>query len=99
MGVIGQFFVEVFTNKVFLSMFFSFLVSVLTKISIVLASEKNPNLSAIYRSGGMPSTHTAAVVGMTLGVLFFEGVGTLFVIALAFSIVIIHDSMGVRYQA
>lgn len=86
------------SNKVFLAVLFSWLTATLTKTSIILAKETHPGLSSIYRSGGMPSTHTASVVGLTIGVLLFEGAGALFVVTLAFAIVVIHDAMGVRYE-
>jgi len=91
-------FFQIASNKVFLAVFFSWIIASLTKTSILLATEKNPGLSSLYRSGGMPSTHTASVVGLTLGVLLFEGVGALFVVTLAFAIVVIHDAMGVRFE-
>jgi uncharacterized protein len=99
MNQITSTFFQIIANKVFLAVFFSWLLASLTKMSILLATERHPGMSSFYRSGGMPSTHTASVVGLTLGVLLFEGVGALFVVTLAFAIVVIHDAMGVRYEA
>jgi acid phosphatase family membrane protein YuiD len=56
-------------------------------------------MNVLYRSGGMPSTHTAGVVALALSVLFAEGVSTVFMIALAFAVVVINDAMGVRLEA
>lgn len=94
-----EFIPDLFSNKVFLSVFFSWLISNLTKMTIVLATEKNPKLSELFRSGGMPSTHTASVVGLAFGVLFSEGVTTLFILTLAVAIVVTHDAMGVRFES
>jgi len=57
-----------------------------------------------WSTGGMPSSHSATMIGMlsSLGILeaYYEhGVGYEFAIALAFSLVVIYDAMGVRYEA
>lgn len=93
-----EFAIELFTNKLFLSIFFSWLIANLTKTSIILATEKDKKLSNLYRSGGMPSTHTSSVVGLTFGIYLSEGVGPIFIIALALAIVVTYDSMGVRFE-
>ncbi len=56
--------------------------------------------SATLSTGGMPSSHTSLVttLSLTLGmVLGFDSVE--FAIGFVFSAVIIHDSMGIRYEA
>ena len=51
-------------------------------------------------SGGMPSTHSAFVSSLTASVYLEYGLNSvLFAITLIFSLVIIYDSMGVRYEA
>ena len=86
------------TNKIFLAVFLSWLVSNLIKIMIILATEKGFSFSSLYRSGGMPSTHTSSVVGLAFGILLFDGVNAVFILSLAFAIVVVHDAMGVRFQ-
>ncbi len=61
---------------------------------------KEWDFSATFSTGGMPSSHTALVTTLTLTlgmVLGFDAVE--FAISSVFSAVIIHDSMGVRYEA
>lgn len=54
----------------------------------------------ISGSGGMPSTHSTFVSSLTtLIYLEFGGSSIYFAISLIFSLVIIYDSMGVRYEA
>ncbi len=57
-----------------------------------------------FTTGGMPSSHSSTMVAMVacLGIIQFwydKGVGYEFAIAAAFTIVVIYDAMGVRYQA
>ena len=50
-----------------------------------------------YKSGDMPSVHTALVVSLLVAVAFAEGVGSsYFGIALVFSMIVIYDSQSVR---
>ena len=99
MNQLIQYVQELLSNDIFLSVLFSWAFSTFTKMSIILATEKNNKLSTLYRSGGMPSSHSAAVTGLTIGVLLSEGISTLFIITLAMATVIIHDAMGVRLES
>ena len=51
-------------------------------------------------SGGMPSSHTALVVGLTTAVGLKDSVdSSLFALCLVFSLVVMYDATGVRLQA
>jgi len=51
-------------------------------------------------SGGMPSTHSSFVSSLTMTIFLEYGLSSIyFAISLIFSLVIIYDSMGVRYEA
>jgi acid phosphatase family membrane protein YuiD len=51
-------------------------------------------------SGGMPSSHTALVVGLTTAVGLKESLdSSLFALCLVFSLVVMYDATGVRLQA
>ncbi len=51
-------------------------------------------------TGGMPSSHAALMAGMTLAIGLYDGFNTpVFALALAISMVVIHDAAGVRRQA
>jgi acid phosphatase family membrane protein YuiD len=50
--------------------------------------------------GGMPSSHTAMVMGLTTSIGRFNGVTSpLFAVALIFSFVVMYDAAGVRRAA
>lgn len=58
------------------------------------------NISHLFCSGGMPSSHTAATIALTTMVGFLDGFdSTLFAVCLIFSIVVMYDAAGVRRQA
>lgn len=51
-------------------------------------------------SGGMPSTHTSAVVALTTVIAIDYTVKSpLFAICLVFSFIVMYDAMGIRYES
>lgn len=53
-----------------------------------------------FSSGGMPSAHTAMVVALSTSIFCTEGVKSIaFAIAVTFSLITIHDAMGIRWEA
>jgi hypothetical protein len=91
-----------FENPVFLSTISSMFVAQLIKAIIVLlrSSRRSPREIAstlLWRTGGMPSSHSALVTALTVSVGFKEGVGSsLFIVTFAIALIVIRDSMGVR---
>ena len=58
------------------------------------------NWSLLAQAGGMPSSHTALVVGITHGIGLWVGFDSaLFALAFAMSMVVIYDATGIRRQA
>lgn len=49
--------------------------------------------------GGMPSTHSALVASICTIIYMDYGVSPLFAVALIFSLIVIYDSMGIRYES
>lgn len=72
--------------------------AVISKIIIIYIKEKKPAIKTLYRDGGMPSTHTASVVGLTFGIYLFDGITSMFIVSLVFGAIVIHDAMGVRME-
>ncbi|WP_404454026.1 divergent PAP2 family protein [Oceanobacillus kapialis] len=67
-------------------------------IRLIVTKEFKPGLA--FSTGGMPSSHSAAVAALTTGVGIVEGVtSTTFAVACVFSIIIMFDASGVRRQA
>jgi acid phosphatase family membrane protein YuiD len=58
------------------------------------------NWALLFRAGGMPSSHTALVVGITHGIGLSVGFDSpLFALSFAMSMVVIYDATGIRRQA
>jgi len=54
----------------------------------------------MFDSGGMPSSHTALVVGLTTSIAYQFGLGSAyFPISLAFTLIVMYDAAGVRRHA
>lgn len=54
----------------------------------------------ILGSGGMPSSHSAAITGLTVGVMLEHGVGsTFFAMCVVLTVIICYDASGVRQAA
>ncbi|AMB99729.1 hypothetical protein AWM75_06900 [Aerococcus urinaehominis] len=60
----------------------------------------NANLSIIHATGGMPSSHSAAVTALIVALIFEYGFTSPYVaIAAIFGMIIMFDAMGVRRQS
>ena len=60
--------------------------------------------SILISTGGMPSSHSALVTALVISIGLFEisqtgSVGYPFAISLVLALVVVHDSMGIRYEA
>jgi acid phosphatase family membrane protein YuiD len=94
-----------FENVIFLYTASSLCTAQLIKMIIYLLSHRRGNIhdvieTAIWRTGGMPSSHSAVVCSLTTSVGFVEGVSSnLFVFCLVFAMVVLRDALGVRRAA
>lgn len=72
----------------------------LFKLLYDLATTKKFNFKRIMGAGGMPSSHSAVVVGITALIGKNEGVDTpIFALALIVAFVVMYDACGVRRAA
>ena len=72
----------------------------LLKVFIVWLSDRVLDWSLLFSSGGMPSSHTGAVVALTVSVGRFSGWGSsIFAISLVHAIIVMYDAAGVRRSA
>lgn len=89
-------------NPLFLSALASWMISQLLKVIIGLifhsvTSTKQFLELLFWRTGGMPSSHSALVSSVTTAIAFKNGIASdLFVFSCCFALVVIRDSMGVR---
>ena len=95
--------IRLMENPVFLSAISSLFVAQLLKTIIYLLRGKRQKPARdtleilIWRTGGMPSSHSALVAAMAASIAFVEGPDSnLFAVTLMFALVIIRDALGVR---
>lgn len=89
-------------NPVFLSAAASWFAAQFIKTLIALLRLKRQSFkdileTLIWRSGGMPSSHSALAASLALSIGFAEGFSSnLFIITMFLAFVIMRDSLGVR---
>ncbi len=98
-------FSALFKSPVFLSAIMSLLTAQFAKALISLLRGKPSSFSELmatmlWKTGGMPSSHSALVVALCTAIGFSRGTGSeLFVLSLFFALIVIRDAMGVRRSA
>ncbi len=68
-------------------------------IKVITASVKKDRfaLDMLFKTGGMPSAHTAFVSALSTSIGLTEGINsTIFIITASFSLIVIHDAFAVR---
>lgn len=69
------------------------------KVVIHLIRNRTFNPLRVLDTGGMPSSHTAVVTALTVGVAVYQGVSSpLFGISLIFSLYFIFEATGLRQE-
>lgn len=91
-----------FSNPIFLSAITSWLMSQVIKTIFALfnSSIKNPIdfvELVLWRTGGMPSSHSALVASLTVSIGIRQGFDSdLFIFAFFMAVIVIRDAVGVR---
>ncbi len=91
-----------FENPVFLASITSWFFAQLLKTVILLAKGRIRQVKEVietltWRTGGMPSSHSALVTAMSATVAIKDGIdSTMFIISLWFCMIVIRDALGVR---
>jgi len=94
-----------FRNPIFLPTFSSLCIAQVLKLIFYLIINKNKKKwdaieTVIWRTGGMPSSHSAIVSALVTSVGIYEGIySNLFIFCLVFAMVVLRDSLGVRRTA
>jgi len=89
-----------FANRPLMSAFSAWFVAQVLKTLIFAYLEKQVNWRRMVETGGLPSAHSALVVGLAVGVGLHDGWNsTLFAICLIYSLVVMYDAIGIRREA
>jgi acid phosphatase family membrane protein YuiD len=90
------------SNPVFLSIIFSWFSAQFIKTLLSLLAGKVKTIKdlfslLIWRTGGMPSSHSALVTALCTSIGFKHGIySDIFLLSLAFMLVVMRDAVGVR---
>lgn len=99
-GLFGVALTDLSGNLIFMSAFWSWLTAQMMKYVTAFYREGTWDWRVMFDSGGMPSSHTSLVVGLTTAIAYQYGLGsTLFPLSLAFSLIVMYDAAGVRRHA
>ena len=88
---------DIITNLALVIPVSAWMISQLIKLFVTLAREKRFDWWFLFRSGGMPSSHTALVCALATAVVMIQGFGSVaFAIATILAMVVMYDAAGVR---
>lgn len=66
----------------------------------LLSKKRHPSIQLVTSTGGMPSSHSAAVSSLIMSLALEYGISSPYVsIATIFGVIVLFDSMGVRRQS
>ena len=86
-------------HRIAIAALLSGLIAQLLKVLIELLSTRRLNLLRLLDNGGMPSSHTALVTTLTIGVALFAGMdSSLFAVTLVFSLYFVFEAAGLRQE-
>lgn len=87
-------------NRPLMSALSAWLVAQVLKTVVFAIMERRVNWRKLVETGGLPSAHSALVVGLTTGIGLTDGWHTTsFAIALVFSLIVMYDAIGIRQEA
>ncbi len=90
----------ILTNVPLLVALFGILFAQFVKIPIHFLLTRELDWKLMTSTGGMPSSHSAAVTALTTAVAFEHGLGSsLFAVSAIFAVIVMFDATGIRYQA
>ena len=96
----GEFFTQFFSNKILWAGFSGWVLAQIIKVPLEYALHRNLDWSLLLSSGGMPSSHSALVIGTATAIGVQEGFNSpMFALAFVVAMVVIYDALGVRRQA
>lgn len=90
----------IFYNTVLWSAVFAWLAAQTFKVIVNLILQRGFDFHLFFSSGGFPSSHTATVSALALGVGKYYGWNSpIFAVATVFAMIVMYDAAGVRREA
>ncbi|MCY8719481.1 MULTISPECIES: divergent PAP2 family protein [unclassified Bacillus (in: firmicutes)] len=91
---------ELLTNFPLLSSLAAIIFAQVIKVPIQFIVSRKLDWSLVTSTGGMPSSHSAAVTALSTGVALDHGLGSsLFAVSAIFAVITMFDATGVRRHA
>lgn len=88
---------EIFHNEILQAAVLAWLIAQLLKFIISISRYKTIDFTRLVGSGGMPSSHSAFVMGLSTAVGLKVGFDSLeYAVAICFAFVVMYDASGVR---
>jgi len=86
--------------KYLLAPLVAWVIAQIAKVTLTSVRERRLNLRVLAETGGMPSSHSAIVMGLTAAIGKYAGLTSApFAIALIFTFVVMYDAAGLRRAA
>jgi acid phosphatase family membrane protein YuiD len=93
-------FIAILENKVLIAGLSGWLIAQILKIPIEYLRSRRWLWTMVFTVGGMPSSHSALMVGSTLAAGFYYGFDNpIFALGVAITMIVTYDAAGVRRQA
>ena len=90
---------KLLANQVLISAVAGWTLAQVLKTAIDWILNKNFNMERLVGSGGMPSSHSATVCGLTVAAGLRYGVGSFeFAVSFILGMIVMYDAMGVRRE-
>ena len=90
----------IFQNIPLLAALFGIVFAQFVKIPIYFLLTGKLDWKLMTSTGGMPSSHSAAVTALTTAIAYESGLGSpLFAVSAIFAVIVMFDATGIRYQA
>ncbi|MBU1863494.1 MAG: divergent PAP2 family protein [Candidatus Omnitrophica bacterium] len=84
-------------GRAFLAVLIAWILAQTVKVFLGIIRERRFNFRWLVSTGGMPSTHSAAVAALATVVGYYYGFGSIiFAITLVFTLITMFDAAGVR---
>ncbi|MFH1506458.1 MAG: divergent PAP2 family protein [archaeon] len=93
---IWTYFVKFLINPILLSTAFAWFAAQLIKAAIWHFRDNKSFIRNIFKSGGMPSSHTAGLVALCFSILASTGLSALFYAVGVITVLLIHDAVRSR---
>jgi acid phosphatase family membrane protein YuiD len=90
----------IFHNTILISAVTAWLIAQILKVAVNLFLTRKLNVQFLFSSGGFPSSHSATVSALALGIGKYYGWSSpIFAVSAVYGMVVLYDATGVRRAA